>query len=285
VTLLPTSLRARLAATIAALLLGAGAGALPALANDDGGRDGDQAAVAVNTKDGSTLFRFAFSIRRIAGEIVDQSNVALAYAQCSECRTVAISVQVLLVEGSPDQVTPTNLAVALNEGCTECQTLAAAYQFVFGAGEELRFTADGRRQIAAIRQRFRELGRSDLGTEEIQRQADALADELRTVLREEVTRAPRQEDRDVDDAGQRQDGDAGTGAADSAPAQTSTTPPGRTTPAQTSTTPPGRTTPAQTSTTPPAEATPTQTSTTPSTQTSTQPDPQPTQPETTPAQP
>ena len=176
--------RRRLLAALAALVLGASAGTLPAIA-----AEGDTSAVAVNTKDGSTLFRFAFSVRQILGNVVDQSNTAVAYASCTECRTVAISVQVLLVSGSPDTVTPTNLALALNDGCTECQTLASAYQFVFGTGDDLRFTAEGRKQIAEIRRRFQELRRQgdSLSLEEIQKQADALAGELRTILASEVT--------------------------------------------------------------------------------------------------
>lgn len=176
--------RRRLLAALAALVLGVSAGTLPAIA-----ADGDTAAVAVNTKDGSTLFRFAFSVRQILGDVVDQSNTAVAYASCTECRTVAISVQVLLVSGSPDTVTPTNLALALNDGCTECETLASAYQFVFGTGDDLRFTAEGRKQIAEIRRRFKELRKQgdSLSLEEVQTQADALAGELREVLASEVT--------------------------------------------------------------------------------------------------
>ncbi len=195
--------RRRILAALAALVVGLPAGTVPALA-----ADGDTAAVAVNTKDGSSLFRFAFSVRRILGNVVDQSNTAVAYASCTECRTVAISVQVLLVSGSPDTVTPTNLALALNDGCTECETLASAYQFVFGTGDDLRFTAAGRRQIAEIRRRFQELRKQgdSLSLEEIQTRADALAGELREVLASEVTpRGPGAKGEDTE-AAERPDG-------------------------------------------------------------------------------
>lgn len=240
------SMRALLVALVATAVLATTPVTPPAAAQDT-------SAVAVNTRDGSTLFRFAFSIKQIMGDVVDQQNVAIAYANCEECTTVAISVQVLLVSGSPSKVTPTNLAVALNEGCTECQTLAAAYQFVFGNGETLRFTAEGRRQIADIRRRFRQLRRSGLSVEEIKRQADMLAGELRNVLRTEVT--TRGSDEDDDDAEDDEDGedDERSDPEDPATPGTTTTPaePSDQTPPMTTT--PATTQPAPTRTTPESE--------------------------------
>lgn len=261
--------RARVVGLIAAIAFGATA--TPAAAQDT-------AAVAVNTKDGSTLFRFAFSVRQIMGDVVDQTNAAVAYASCNECTTVAISIQVLLVSGSPDQVTPTNLAVALNEDCTECQTLAAAYQFVFGNGQELRFTADGRKQIADIRRRFLELRKAGLSLEETQAQAAALAGELRGVLANEVTVRgsgdPAPESGTTGSPtpqGTNSDADPGTGTdASSTPAGTATSPatttnaPTQTTPTESSpaSTTPTQSTPAQTTTTPDTASPPPSTGTT-----------------------
>lgn len=240
------ALRRRLTTALVVTVLSLAGVGSAASAQDAGG---DTSAVAVNTKDGSTLFRFAFSIKQIMGEVVDQSNAAVAYANCEECTTVAISVQVLLVSGSPDEVTPTNLAVALNEDCTECQTLAAAYQFVFGNGEELRFTAEGRRRIADIRRRFQALRNAGLSVEEIQEQADALAGELRDVLRTEITTRGASNREGADQSSQAQ---ADEGAA--------TTPPPATTPEETPAQEQTETTPAQTTpptqTTPPAQTTP-----------------------------
>lgn len=253
-----TPLRRRLLAALAVLAAGAGAGAVavPALAaSGDGG--GDTSAVAVNTKDGSTLFRFAFSVRQIMGDVVDGSNTAIAYASCEECQTVAISIQVLLVSGSPDEVTPTNLAVALNEECDDCQTLASAYQFIFGNGEALRFTGEGRRAIADIRRRFLALRREGLTIEEIQARADELAVELREVLITGVTtRGGESEQRDSQrggdmDAGEAEGPQSGDSTAPRRPSGDTTTQPP---PAPTRTQPP----PAQ-----PTETQPPPTQTTP----------------------
>ena len=50
----------------------------------------DTAAVAVNTKDGSSVFRLAFSIKKVAGDVVDNANAAVAYSSCESCRTIAL---------------------------------------------------------------------------------------------------------------------------------------------------------------------------------------------------
>src|SRR4051794_34194984 len=78
------------------------------------GHGGDNSAVAVNEEDGATVLDLAFDIVKAGGDVVDQSNLALAYADCEDCRTIAIAVQVVLVMGDPDIVTPENVALALN---------------------------------------------------------------------------------------------------------------------------------------------------------------------------
>ena len=112
-----------------AALLGA-----PALAQTQ-----DNSAVATNTKDGKSVFKLAFSVKKVTGE-VDATNTAVAYASCEDCRTVAAAIQVVLVSGPVGSASPQNVAVAINYDCTECETLAAAYQFVFADGQEVEFT-------------------------------------------------------------------------------------------------------------------------------------------------
>ncbi|MBA2460236.1 MAG: hypothetical protein H0V45_00465 [Actinobacteria bacterium] len=170
--------------SLLALALGA-----PGLAHAEGA-GGDNTAVAVNTRDGSTLFRFAFSIKRVMGEVVDNTNAAVSYASCDSCQTVAIAIQVVLVSGSPDVVTPENYAIAINDSCTSCDTLATAYQYVFGVGDgKVHFTAEGNQRIAEIRRQIRQLRNSDLSIEEIQARVDTLADDLYDVLRNELVAA------------------------------------------------------------------------------------------------
>ena len=170
-----------------ALLLGfALAAARPVAAQAGEGASGDTEAVAINTRDGSDLFRFAFAVRKAMGDVVDDTNTAVAYARCESCRTVAISFQIVLAMGSPSVVTPQNVAVAVNEQCRLCDTFAGAYQFVVGTGGPVKLTAEGRRELARIRYELRRLGRSDLPIAELRLRVNALADRVREVLRTEL---------------------------------------------------------------------------------------------------
>jgi putative peptide zinc metalloprotease protein len=170
----------RLTTILLTLVLAAGLAATrPASALAEGG---DNAAVAVNTKDGSSLFKFAFAIRRVGGDVVDQTNAAVAYASCDTCQTVAIAIEIVLVTGYPSTVTPTNLALAVNYQCTLCVTVADAYQFVISTGGPVHFTAEGNREIARIRHEIRELGKQNLSVAELQARLDDLIGQLKQVL-------------------------------------------------------------------------------------------------------
>jgi putative peptide zinc metalloprotease protein len=177
----------RLTIILLTLLLAAGLStAWPAPARAD-----DNTAIAINTKDGSALFKFAFSVKRVAGDVVDNGNAAVAFASCENCQTVAIAIQIVLVTGDPSVVTPTNLALAYNFECTLCETMASAYQFVFGNGDNMRFTAEGRRALAEIRQEFHDLRKESesLSLAEIDARVRALVDRIRVVLQNELVPA------------------------------------------------------------------------------------------------
>ena len=167
--------------------------ASPALAQDN-------AAVAVNTKDGSSIFKFAFNIHHSMGDVVDNTNAAVAYASCEECTTIAVAIQVILVMGDPEVVTPTNLALALNYECTLCYTMASAYQFVLSTDGPVHFTAEGNQTIAELRNQLRELLKSGASIEEIAAQLDVIVDQLAEVLATQMVPAGNSsDDEDSDD--------------------------------------------------------------------------------------
>jgi putative peptide zinc metalloprotease protein len=171
------------------VLLGLGASAWsgPAAAQEEGGGP-DTAAVAINTKDGSTVFRVAFQIIRNPRDVVDNVNAAVAWSSCEACTTVAASFQVVLVTGDPSVVSPENYAIAVNYECTDCQTLASAYQYVRSTGGQVVFTEEGRLALAEIRQELRALmtNAESMTIFEIQAQLDALATRLAEVLANEL---------------------------------------------------------------------------------------------------
>lgn len=162
------------------LLAAQGLSAVPAWAQDS-------SAVAVNTRDGSSVFKLSFSVKHIMDSDVDADNAAVAYASCTDCETVATSIQVVLVMGDAESLTSDNVAIAINYQCSECETLAAAYQYVFGDGEPVRFTAEGNQRLADIRRRFQELRRrDDLTLQQLAAEIAKLAAEVAEVVDEEL---------------------------------------------------------------------------------------------------
>jgi putative peptide zinc metalloprotease protein len=160
----------------------------PSLASDasGGGAGGDTAAIAINTKDGTDIFRIAFAIKRAMGDVVDNGNAAVAYASCTDCQTVAVSIQVVLMMNDPSVVTPTNLAIAINQECTLCETLASAYQVILTTDGPVRFTPAGNQEIAAIRRELLAMRHAGLTLEEILVRLDGLMDRFFRVLMEEM---------------------------------------------------------------------------------------------------
>jgi len=98
---------------------------------------GDNQALAINTEDGSSVVDVAIALVWVSGdETVDNENAAYAYASCSNCQTLAIAFQVVLVIGYAQVVMPTNAAVAVNFDCDHCTTAALAMQLVATLAQE-----------------------------------------------------------------------------------------------------------------------------------------------------
>lgn len=185
--------RLALAAAVASLVvLSAGTGTAIARSRGGGGiaiarsHGGNTTAVSVNTTDHNLVFNLSFAILKVTGDVVDNQNIAAAYASCDACQTVAISIQTLLVESPASTVAPINEASSRNQNCVQCDTLAIAYQFVVAAGTKLEFTPEGRREVAYIRRQLetlrREVRRPGMTGAQIVAAVDALMKQYASVL-------------------------------------------------------------------------------------------------------
>jgi len=209
-------------------------------AGADGGderRNGpkDNQAVAEAGGNGDSVIDLAFSVRETASEVVDETNTAVAYANCEACRAVAIAFQIVIVQGSPDTVTPQNVAIAVNDRCPDCSVLALSYQFVIGRGEPLEFTKTGRKRLDDIRKRFAKLDKdfADLTNDEIRARTDGFANEIRDILAHDLVVARPRDEGDGDDDDENDDEQSRAPPVDRENSDDdSGGPPGATTPAQ-----------------------------------------------------
>jgi putative peptide zinc metalloprotease protein len=150
---------------------------------------GDNYAVALNTEDGTTVAETAFLITYAASGVVDQENAAVAYASCDSCSAFAAAIEVIFVPADKaDTVTPTNLAVAVNEDCTSCTTMALATQIVIGVDGPVRFTEEGNAELEQIQEDLAQLEEDadELSPEEFKARYDEIVARLRYVLENEL---------------------------------------------------------------------------------------------------
>ena len=185
-------MKRRFVAVLLAVVAFAGTPAF-AHADEGQGQGGASTAIAINTKDGSALFKLAFAIRHVMGDVVDQQNAAVAYASCTSCETTAIAIEIVLVEGNPSTVSPTNVAISENVQCNLCDTFAAAYQFVIQAGGPVHISEEGLRELHEIRQEIKSWGKQGLTNDQIRALLPDVIARIKKVLETQLVPAGKAE--------------------------------------------------------------------------------------------
>jgi putative peptide zinc metalloprotease protein len=98
--------------------------------------EGDNQAAAYNITDGTAKYDIAFALVWATGDEVLNVNEAHAYASCTNCVTVAVAFQVVLIMDNAHVVVPQNLSVAANWHCYRCVTAAIASQLVLSVEDD-----------------------------------------------------------------------------------------------------------------------------------------------------
>lgn len=163
----------------------AGTTASPSTSSEESGTAGngdDNTAVAVNTRDGSSVYAVRLKVVLVSGDTVDSQNAAVAAASCADCQTVAIALEGVLITGDAETISPENVAIAINEGCSGCQTLAYAYQNVQTTDGKVRLTGAGRKRIAELRSELNGLRTSGLDILAVKQRVDEVAAAFADVL-------------------------------------------------------------------------------------------------------
>ena len=144
--------------------------------------EGDNQAGAFNTTDDSVTYDIAFALVWATGDEVLNVNEAHAYASCSNCVTVAVAFQVVLIMDDAQVVVPQNLSVAANYDCYRCITAAIASQLVLSVHE-----TPGEEQLLALKEvwdRLTEFGRgiTTYSLTEIAAQLDTFKGEIAAIV-------------------------------------------------------------------------------------------------------
>jgi len=143
----------------------------------------DNTAIAVNTKDGTIVFKVSFKVVRANQDVVDNGNAAVAISSCVDCASIAAAYQIVLVFSDPSVVAPVNLALAENVECQMCVAFAAASQWILGTGGPVHFDAEGNQLLAELKQELGDLSKQDdLTLAELQAALDEIGAAIVDVL-------------------------------------------------------------------------------------------------------
>jgi putative peptide zinc metalloprotease protein len=172
----------------------------PTSAPTQPGAAGDNIVVVVNQHDGKREAKSKDEIEFVGGDVVSNRNVAAAYSQCTGCRSVAVAVQVVLATGSASNVTPQNMALAINQECTACTTMAWAYQYVATTGGDVRLADGVNDAFHATGKQIAALIEQPLGFDELDSRIDALIDDMWSGISFELKRHGKPEGKTKKDA-------------------------------------------------------------------------------------
>jgi len=154
-----------------------------------GGGAVNNEVVVLNVTDGRFANRAGSGIARVTGGDVTTTNSAAATSSCTDCRTVAVATQIVLIMGDSDYIAPTNQAVAINTNCLRCHSYALAYQYVITTDGIVHFTTAGQRRLAELEAAIRDLAASELPFLELEAQIDALVEQMWAVVDNELVQA------------------------------------------------------------------------------------------------
>ncbi|MDQ4096307.1 MAG: hypothetical protein M3144_00340 [Actinomycetota bacterium] len=142
-----------------------------------------------NHVDDALAARASVQVAHAPADTVSNENLATATSSCVGCRTVAVAMQVVVVEGHPSDFRPHNAAVAVNNECSSCETLAYARQVVVQPAVMVYLDPEARQQLQVIESEINDAASSPLGLFEIVAELDVLTDQVVDVVSANMHRA------------------------------------------------------------------------------------------------
>lgn len=163
-----------------------------------GPSEGDNQALAVNTEDGSTVYDVALAVLWVTDGDVDEINEAWAMADCTDCKTVAVAFQSIFIVGDSDVVIPQNRAVAANYDCTRCETHAVAVQLITTLTEMP--SDEAMAELARVWEDLKEFEDNieDIPLEELHKELSLVEAKILTILAEDGVLALPEQEADAD---------------------------------------------------------------------------------------
>jgi hypothetical protein len=141
--------------------------------------DNNNIVIVQNTTDGKYMGQGRAALELIDGPDVTPGNLAYAESSCVNCDTVAVALQLVLYKRGATNVAPENLAIALNNQCTGCVTVARAVQYVIPVDDPARAGREVWKKINSLNGRLEALQSKKMTVEEATRKADGIIAEFK----------------------------------------------------------------------------------------------------------
>lgn len=189
-------------ATAALGTLGAVAGAAQAVTIDEGYSSdhggmafANNETLALSNIETPTTFQDSFTVHQYGA--VDSANVrndaTAESVYCSAdapCRAVSLSFQIVTMAGTDIHLNANNYSNADNVHCAGCETVAGAYQFVVDTPAAFTLSDSALAQLSTIHRELNALSDSKLSISDVQSQADALALQVASILKNAAATSP-----------------------------------------------------------------------------------------------
>jgi putative peptide zinc metalloprotease protein len=128
-----------------------------ALAPTPVGASDENVAAVLNETPGAAVAEASVQYRIAPNGVVDEENRAHAVAHCTDCQTLAAAFQIVLVTREFRDFVPQNEAFAANVQCAECLTWASAKQIIVVTGGPATLTGNGHLRMQALEERLEAL--------------------------------------------------------------------------------------------------------------------------------
>ncbi len=116
-----------------------------------GGGGGKNIVQVTNQQDGALKIDGKVKLNRIPEANAAPVNLASAYSSCASCQTLAVALEINLISKSAQYVHPQNAAVAVNYQCTNCRTIAYAWQYNLSVDDPTAVPSDVNQLMAQWR--------------------------------------------------------------------------------------------------------------------------------------
>jgi len=157
--------------------------AAPAAADEGGAHN---IVAVVNHGDDSLRSRARANIAEDAGPTVANENLAEVYASCTDCRSVAVAVQVVVVEGPVQDFEPLNGAIVENEGCLRCMSFGYARQFFLYTTGPFHLSEQGAHEVHTLDDELQALADSSEAFPQLEADLDQVTAQLVAVVQGEI---------------------------------------------------------------------------------------------------